>query len=236
MLNSGRRVMGKLLLGLAASALMVCAGGASASAQSRMEVFGGYSYGTSGFNDFCDFGCATESHGYAASFTYNLTPNIGMEGTFTGHKGSSTPDSEVPSVDNGFTDKVDASNYIYTFGPRLSLPAGNFSLYSHFLVGGTHLHENFSETCFPGTDESCGTPNPEAETFNGNGFAFKVGGGVDWHHGSWGIRILEVNYIHNQISLNLSSNEGFGNESLTLPSNSFELATGITLNLGGSLK
>ena len=35
-----------------------------------------------------------------------------------------------------------------------------------------------------------------ATSASGNGFALKTGGGVDWNHGRWGIRILEVDYVH----------------------------------------
>lgn len=160
-----------------------------------------------------------------------------MEATFTGHNGSSTPDTEAATSSySGFIDKINGSNYLYTFGPRLAVPAGNFSLYSHFLVGATHVHENFTDTCLPSEGEGCGDPNPETGSFYGTGFAFKTGGGVDWHHGSWGIRILEVDYIHTQVPMTVSTNEEYGNESFDLPGNSFELATGITFNLGRSLR
>lgn len=42
MINS-HRWLGKLLFGLAAAGLMVCASGAPTHAQSKMELFGGYS-------------------------------------------------------------------------------------------------------------------------------------------------------------------------------------------------
>jgi hypothetical protein len=90
--------------------------------------------------------------GYDASFTYTFTSHVGMEAPFTGHNGSFTQDSEVATSENeGFRDPGKQGLYVYTFGPRLSLPTGNFSLFSHFLVGATHVTENFSDTSTPPT-------------------------------------------------------------------------------------
>jgi len=216
---------------VAMTALAVSLGSAARAQDSvpKMQVFGGYSFGTNN----CFGGCFDPGlHGYTAAFTYNFNRHLGLEANFSGHNGVVTIDESLPQgTNNGFIDKVGQDLYVYTFGPRLSVPVGNFSLFSHILVGATHVHAVSTEQCLQATGG--GTCfNPFNDHVTGNGFAGKFGGGVDWNHRRWGIRILEVDYIRGQIfttttcaSCNTSKFDGSGN--------AFELATGVTFNFGG---
>lgn len=203
----------------------------------KMQVFGGYSFGTN--SCFASIGfCFVDPalHGYAASFAYNFNNHIGLEANFSGHNGTSTVDKEPPTSSSmGFFDTENQNIYVYTFGPRLSLPVGKFSLFSHVLVGAVHLNEATNNECIPATSgpDFCSTPPVNGVRTHGNGFAAKFGGGVDWNHRRWGIRILEVDYTHGQVyTSNLSSNST-ATQNFDSTGNEFEMSTGVTFNFGG---
>jgi hypothetical protein len=210
-------------------------GGAAAKAQDsgpKMQVFGGYSFGTNN----CFGGCSDPGlHGYTAAFVYNLNKHIGLEANFSGHNGTSTTDQSLPtSTNDGFRDKVDENIYVYTFGPRLSVPVGKFSLFSHLLVGAGNLNATSTDQCLVHTGgTTCGFTS-STDKVHGTGFAAKFGGGVDWNHKSWGIRILEVDYVHGQLFANdTCSTCSNPNEGFDATGHAFELATGVTFNFGG---
>jgi hypothetical protein len=239
--NVGGKWGKKLLFGLAAMGLAAGLSGGAAQAQSKMQVFGGYSYNSGGANQYyCIEICSpgTSNNGYAASYAYSFTPHIALEGAFSGYDGTTTPFSYAPgTIDSGYAVKDDAKKYFYTVGPRLSYPVGDFSMFSHFLVGGAHIHETITETCTP-SENGCGTPNPLKETDSGNGLAFKVGGGVDWNHGAWGIRLLELDYVRTQLNISGTTNQPQYEPTFStyLPASSLQFAVGVTFNFGGSVK
>jgi hypothetical protein len=228
----------KVVLGLAGAGLAICLASGTASAQSKFDAFGGYSYGTNSFTFNCDISfCDPGLHGYGGSFGYNFTPHVALEAAFTGHLGTPTTDSRPASATvNGFADTADQHLYTYTFGPRLSVPTGNFNLFTHFLVGAGHLSENATETCFQSNgDGECFST--EKGTFKGSGFMMKTGGGVDWNHGGWGLRLLEVDYVHSQFPVTESfTGDSEGPQTFQATGNMFELVTGITFHFGGSVK
>jgi hypothetical protein len=231
--------------GLAALAMLVCLSGAPAHAQSKVQVFGGYSYNSSGtsltsclFVDVCTL--TSSNQGYAASLAYSFSPHFALEAAFAGYDGTTTPYAYAPGTeDPGESVKDAASKYFYTFGPRLSYPLGDFSLYSHFLVGGAHVRDNITETCIQSSSSyTCGSPNPVTMSDSGNGVAFKLGGGVDWNHGAWGIRILELDFVRTQISTSGTTNDVAYQPtfSTTGPNNMLQLAVGATFNFGSTSK
>ncbi len=232
----------QLILGLALAGLAVCFSSGAASAQSKMQVFGGYAYGGGNGNDYyCEYVCSTglARQGFETSFGYNFSQHVGIEAAFDGFNGTQTPYSEAPgSSDSGYTTTDKGSSYLYTFGPRLTYSVGDFSLYTHFLVGGAHVHDNYTQTCIPAGGGGCGSPNPVTETDSGNGMALKVGGGVDWNHGIWGIRIVQLDYVHTQLSVSGSDNEVYYAPTFSsyAPSGSYAVAAGITFNFGSSLQ
>jgi opacity protein-like surface antigen len=233
-------------LGVLVLGFLVCLVSAPAHAQdSKVNLFAGYVFGTNTaceFEDCCN--CDPLLNGYAAAFAYNFNKHIGLEADFTGQNGTSTTFSEAATSDeNGETEVLRQDIYTYTFGPKLSQPLGNFTLFTHFLVGAGHIHQGFSDNCLPETGEtgSCvDDPGPVTEDTSGSkgtGFAYKVGGGVDWNHGAWGIRILEVDFVHVEDTTTIKeTDEGTNETPFTEPqsANNFQLATGITFNIGGS--
>jgi opacity protein-like surface antigen len=237
--NVGGKWGKKLLLGLLGAAAAFCMTGSAAHAQGKIQIFGGYAYGgASGNNDYyCDYTC-TEGfarQGFAVSAAYNFSTHIGLEGEFDRFSGNETLYAQGAGYYEGETEKDNGSSYLYTFGPRLTYPVGSFALYTHVLVGGAHVHDNLADTCFPGTGEGCGSPNPETANISGNGMALKIGGGVDWNHGVWGIRIVQVDYIHSQLSLGGSDNEVYQPTFSSYgPSSSLQVAAGVIINLGSA--
>jgi len=221
----------RAILGLAGLGLAVGLSGGVASAQDKMEVFGGYSYGTNGISTYCDYGCTTGLHGYATGFAYNFNPYLGMEGAFTGHSGSNTVYSELPTTNNtGENETQSQALYVYTFGPRLTLATRDFSLYTHLLVGGIHTSGNYADNCIPATGSS-GCWSDETGTYSGSGFAVRVGGGVNWRHGAWGIRILGLDYVHGSVPIERTSNL-YGTYNYPSSGSAFEMVTGVTFNFG----
>jgi hypothetical protein len=213
-----------------ALALMICVAGVTAHAQDqgKFTVFGGYSYMTNSFSRSSGCGSSCDAsepsigiHGYTTSFVYNANKHVGLEANFSGHNGSPAVYSDsYPETDNLYEDI-----YTYTFGPKLTQPVGNFALFTHFLVGVEHAHVGYKENCSDCTDNY---------SDRGYGMAFKTGGGADWNHGSWGVRILEVDYIHSSLNLTETCAGCSSSDTFSFPAsnNSFELATGVTFSFG----
>lgn len=229
-----KQVLGVCLLGV-----MVGLTGVSAHAQgtSKFTVFGGYSYLDNNWGNGCVGSCigglSSQLHGYSISGVYNFNNHIGIEANFSGHNGTSTVDSEpATATENGYIDSENQDIYTYTFGPKLTQPIGNFAIFGHFLVGGDHGHEAFRDNCLQssGSDSTCSSPSTASA--RGSGFAFKTGGGVDWNHGRWGVRILKVDLVHAS-TFATEVCAGCTPYSFNISGNNFELATGITVNLGG---
>lgn len=223
------------LFGLLALGLVICLTGSTANAQDyKMSAFAGYSFGTS--NNGCVDGCFDPSlHGYAASFTYNLNRHIGIEANFSGRNGDTTLYMQAAtSTSNGenFFQRQDI--YFYTFGPRLTMPVGKFSIYTHFLVGAAHYHTGTTDVCIPATGESEGCFSTSAAHATATAFAVKVGGGVDWNHGRWGVQLLEVNYIRSEMQINETDCTGCTPFNFPGGSNNVELTTGVKFNFGGT--
>jgi hypothetical protein len=203
---------------------------------SKVSLFGGYSFGTNNFNCNSNFGCEDPGlHGYALAATYNFNKNIGLEAAFSGHNGSPTIFFNQPtSGETGDKGVAGQDIYTYTFGPKLTLPVGNFSLFTHVLVGGSHVHIAETDTCVPstGTGGDCSGSTPGFAGGSGSGMAVKVGGGVDWNHGRWGIRILEANYVHSQLFANITNCTGCTPFGVDTSWNGFEMSTGVIFNFG----
>jgi Outer membrane protein beta-barrel domain len=210
---------------LAVAVLIV---GAPAKAQDgKVTIFAGYSFATNNV-ETDDPGL----HGYALSGAYNFNKYIGLEANFSGHNGSPTMFSRTPtSSDTGANDVADEDLYTYVFGPKLTLPVGNFSLFTHILVGGSHTRVGETDKCVPVTGSS--TPCANFGTFggSGSGMAVKTGGGVDWNHGRWGIRILEVDYVHSQI-FETETCSGCQTDGFDTSWSGVEMSAGVKFNFG----
>jgi hypothetical protein len=199
----------------------------------KYGAFLGYSYGTNNLGCNSGFGCEWSGiNGYSASVSYDFNRHIGLEGTFSLHDGTSTtlysPATSTSSgQNNGWTQVI----LTYAVGPKLTLPVGNFSLFTHFLVGATHIHENFFDSCIVQSSLPC---NSLESNVSGLGAAFKTGAGLDWHHGRWGVRILEVDYTHSVVSASeiCIANACSSPERFKVGGSNVDLSTGVTFHFG----
>lgn len=105
------------------------------------EFFGGYQY--------TKYDGGTNANGWDTAVTGNVNRWLGVTADFSGAYNS--------------TNGVSFHDYLYTFGPVVSLRSSKaFTPYAHFLAGGSHA--SFSGLGFSGSD---------------SGFAMMFGGGVD---------------------------------------------------------
>lgn len=219
--------------------VLICLGATAAHAQdtNKLTLFGGYSFMLNSWGNDCVAACLGGSdvglQGYTGSVSYNLTHYFGLEANLSGHNGTTIIDSETPSAtENGLSESERQDIYTYTFGPRFTVPVPmDFEFFGHALVGGLHGHEGFTDQCIQsagGTD--CYTSTSSSS--RGNGFALKTGGGVDWTHGHWGIRILELDFVRLASTQTESCSTCEGTLTKILVSgNNVELSTGVIINL-----
>ena len=223
-------MMKKAMLGGVVLGILVCLGGTAVQAQDMpvISLFGGYSYESVNANltgVSCILStCSTGIHGYNFAATWNLTTHLGLEANLAGHNGSTVPFSEVTPTPGSIDQDTDL--YTYTFGPKVTQSLGNFDIYTHFLVGVTHGHASITEV-----GDFCDGPCVTTAG-RGTGFAFQTGGGLDWYHGHWGIRILEVDYVHGNIDATVNTNTSTTVETFPATMNNVRLATGILFRWG----
>ena len=216
-----------MMSGVLVLGMLLCLSGAPAQAQGvpKIDIFVGYSYLVNNINSL-DPGI----HGYALSGVYNFNRHIGFEAAVTGNHGNSITFQNIQPA-NHFSDIENVHQDVVTavFGPKLTQPVGNFDLFAHFLVGVMHQREGGEdvEVCTGCTTSHFGG---DATTFG-----MKVGGGVDWNHGRWGIRILELDFVHGAGEANfLCTGCGAGATNTgELSSPDVQLAAGVKFRFGG---
>lgn len=216
----------QLICGAFVLGILICLSGAPAQAQSKIDIFGGYSFQDNSFNDD-DPGL----HGANVSVTYNLNRHVGMEANFATHDGTNIVYTEnEPVMNPTFTEVDTQKSDIFTamFGPKLTEPIGKFDLYTHFLVGVAHSHNNDS---FVDTTDGTVSDTGFDET-KGTGFGMELGGGVDWNHGRWGVRILEADYVHASTSGPFTCGTCNYTETFENTQDDFQLSTGIIFHWG----
>ncbi|MDM7996812.1 MAG: hypothetical protein QUT30_14170 [Acidobacteriota bacterium] len=109
--------------------------------------------------------------GWSGSFTGNLNSVFGLKGEVSGIYGK----------DKGFS-SLRYSGYSIMAGPQITARSGFASPFAHALFGVEHLGLGLG---FEGFHAGASV----------NAFAMALGGGLDWHRGSWGIRLPQVDYF-----------------------------------------
>jgi hypothetical protein len=109
--------------------------------------------------------------GWSASFAGHLNSVCGRKGEAAGSYGK----------DNGFS-SLRYSGYSVMAGPQVTGRRGPVSPFAHALFGVEHLGVGLG---FEGLHAGASI----------NAFAMALGGGLDWHRGSWGIRLPQVDYF-----------------------------------------
>lgn len=156
--------MKKLLIALALCSLFCIP--ALAQDTPAVEIFGGYQMlrhpGGDGYDSYI-------LNGFLASVEGNLTPYFGVVGEFGYNRKS--------------WDGATESFATYLFGPRFGYRAGNFRVFGHYLLGGSHYSYEISPELY----ESSGTAN---------NFTQAIGGGVDISLGKhFAIRPAQIDMV-----------------------------------------
>lgn len=109
--------------------------------------------------------------GWSASFADNLNSVFGLKGEVSG----------LYAKDKSFS-SLRYSGYSVMAGPQITGRSGPANVFVHTLFGVEHLGVGLG---FEGVHIGGSI----------NAFGMALGGGVDWHRGSWGIRLPQVDYF-----------------------------------------
>jgi opacity protein-like surface antigen len=145
------------------------------------NAFVGYSY--SGDRVFASGSSSgVHANGWEGSVEGKFFPWIGVVGDFDWHYGGHdfTTCAPTPCVPRVVT--VNASRHNLLFGPRASISRGKYTPFVELLLGFTHQ-----------TDSGGGISNSDT------GFAFAVGGGVDYKLVKGVAARVQLDSIHNSL-------------------------------------
>lgn len=140
---------------------------ASAQDNSKIDIFGGYSYLR--FNP----GAGLQSinfNGGVGSVSYNIMDHVGIVGEIGGYHNGNV---------QGSGNSVNVISYL--FGPKVYMHSGKITPFGQVLFGGARA--------------SCSNCGPNSQSYND--FAMALGGGVDWnatHHIA--VRLGQVEYVY----------------------------------------
>ena len=112
--------MKKLIFSFVALCGLLAISSGAASAQSRTEIFGGYSY-----VHITDSGATTNANGGTGSIAVGLLPAVSAVGDF--------------GVYHGGASGIDGNMTTYLFGPKVQVPVGGIHPFAQVLFGGAHL-------------------------------------------------------------------------------------------------
>jgi Outer membrane protein beta-barrel domain len=119
------------------------------------NIFVGYSYGSADLNDNTH---RSSLNGWEGSLEGKFLPWVGIVADFNGLYGN----ADFPSSTQLF--RVDAREYNFLFGPRVSVSIGKIRPFAHALFGAGHV--NVTTAGYSASDTA---------------FASALGGGLDYH-------------------------------------------------------
>lgn len=140
------------------------------------NIFVGYSFENTNWSGI-DSGLARPNlNGWEASLEGKVFPHVGIVTDFSSHYGSES--FVLESLNGPLRVNVTGHEWEILFGPRLSIPIGNFTPFAEGMIGVAHIHNGGD---FPSSSNTS--------------FATALGGGLDYRL----IRILavrlEVDYV-----------------------------------------
>ena len=112
--------MKKLILSFVALCGLLAISSGVASAQSRTEIFGGYSY-----VHIDDAGATANTNGGTGSVAFGLVPAISVVGDFGAYHGGQN--------------SIGGNIETYLFGPKVQVPVGGIHPFAQVLFGGAHI-------------------------------------------------------------------------------------------------
>jgi opacity protein-like surface antigen len=169
------------------SLLIIFSATASALAQeSRVEVFGGYSY----LRADLDLGANRDLRGWNASINYNLNKILGVKADFSGHY---TDGAIVFSRITPAAAKVDISNFTFMLGPQFSYRKNEKVVpFAHILLGG--LRRSISGQ--PVDVGALNFPILIDPSFTSTRFGAAFGGGLDIKlTNGLAVRLVQADYL-----------------------------------------
>lgn len=157
--------------------VFLLAGLAAAQIPTSGNIFVGYSYENTNWAGL-DSGLGRPNlHGWEASLEGKVFPHLGIVTDFSGHYGSQSFTEFTPGG-GPVTVNVTGHQWELLFGPRLSVPVGNFTPFVEGMVGVAHVHNGGD---FPSSANTS--------------FATALGGGLDYRLIKFFALRLEVDYL-----------------------------------------
>jgi hypothetical protein len=175
---------------------------ASAQDNSKIDLFGGYSYlmfrpNSTGVASKINF------NGGVGSVAFNLNDWLAGVAEFGGYH-AGTIKNAAGVTQTGVT----ANAVTYLFGPKIYKSMGKITPFGQVLFGGAH-----------------GSATSSSVTVSQNGFAMALGGGLDWNASPhFAVRLGQVEYLLSRFNNNVSNGVGSGG---TGTQNNFRYSGGV---------
>ena len=158
-------------IGLMAVAMLLFAGLAGAQVPTSGNIYLGYSFENTDWSGLDSTLSRPNLHGWEGSLEGKIFPHIGIVTDFSQHFGSQSFTIYPPSGPGPQTVNVTGHGFEILFGPRLSIPVGNFTPFAEAMFGAAHITNG-------GTLPS--SSNTSFATALGGGLDFKIIRPIAW--------------------------------------------------------
>jgi len=118
--------------------MVLFAGLAAAQVPTSGNIYLGYSFENTDWSGLDSSSIRPNLHGWEGSLEGKIFPHIGIVTDFSQHYGSQTF-TELPPVGGPTTVKVTGHGFEVLFGPRISIPIGNFTPFGEAMFGLGHI-------------------------------------------------------------------------------------------------
>jgi opacity protein-like surface antigen len=231
-------------------ALLIAGLPAVAEEQPKFQIFGGYSFlympqeFSANNGDPALFDVVLESasgranqNGWNASLAYNPSRNFALIADASGHYQSDGRNLqlswEFPDNRNELRIKAESTAYSFLFGPRVQvLGDKKISPFVHALLGISRMNRRLTglhaQSLFGGEVRA-----PVRQSLTDTGFAFALGGGVDWRCSKRiSIRLIQAEYIRTEKEF--AYDKSFLDPAWTKERmlNGLRVSTGVIFNIG----
>jgi len=159
-------------IALAAGVIALSTTLASAQVPTSGNIYLGYAFENTDWSGLDSTLNRPNLHGWEGSLEGKVFPHLGIVADFSQHFGSQTFTEFVPIGGGGpVTTNVTGHGWEMLFGPRLSIPLGNFTPFAEVMVGVAHITNGGD---FPSTS------NTSFGTAIGGGLDFKIVRPIAW--------------------------------------------------------
>jgi opacity protein-like surface antigen len=177
-------------IGFVAVAMLGFAGWAGAQIPTSGNIYLGYSFENTDWSGLNSSLGRPNLHGWEGSLEGKLFPHIGIVTDFSQHFGSESFTSNSPAGPQSVN--VTGHGFEILFGPRLSIPIGNFTPFAEALFGVGHITNG-------GTLPS--NSNTSFATSLGGGVDFKIVRPIAWRVGGDYLQTRFYNTTQNALRL-----------------------------------